>query len=509
MTLLTHQYALSLFGLLSASLLWTSGAFQPSFPRLPTRSSFPIDNHFGMKTRRLMTASVADWSPPSKDQSIGIIGGGPSGIAAAWFLMKKGYSDVTVLEGADEVGGKCLTVNYTDSKGITNNYELGAEYITYAYETLFEFMDEVGEKWVPAGGIEVILGGGKFIEALKYSPILKVLPAAIKYLFILIKYRNIISNPSNAGIAAIPFLSQSSDEFIEKEGLQALKPIFLVRQFGYGPFPQFPTINLLRTVPLPTLLRSLGEQIPVVKNFFKRPIAALAVDGTQGLFKKMAVSLNEKKAAAGQSVDAVLVGQKVTTMTRKNDKILVDTASGKQHTFDKVICAIPPDYVEKLFKFPEEESKLMKMIGYDPYFVACIDPDYNLERAYYQNLETLEDDPVQFSKRWTDSPIVAYGYNWKTAEKVLNKKNLEKLYCELSNYCKNNMNINSFSFLPNPALWETYHPNVPIEAYQDGYYDKLEAIQGKYGLYLTGDGMAAESMEYSCKYSKQLIDRFF
>ncbi len=428
-----------------------------------------------------MTATAADVSSiPSRSQSIGIIGGGPSGIAAAWFLMKKGYSDVTILEGAGEVGGKCLTVNYTDSKGITNNYELGAEYITYAYETLFEFMDEVGEKWIPSGGIEVILGEGKFIEALKYSPILKVLPAAIKYLLILFKYRNIISNPSNAG-----------------------------RQFGYGPFPQFPTINLLRTVPLPTLLRSLGEQIPIVKNVFKRPIAALAVDGTQGLFKKMAVSLNEKKAAAGQSGDAVLLGQKVTAMTQKNGKIIVDTASGKKHTFDKVICAIPPDVVEKLFKFSEEESKLMKLIDYDPYFVACIDPDYNLERAYYQNLETLEDDPVQFSKRWTDSAIVAYGYNWKTADKVLNKENLAKLHCELSNYCKNNMNINSFSFMPNPALWETYHPNVPIEAYQDGYYDKLEAIQGKYGLYLTGDGMATESMEYSCKYSKQLIDRFF
>ena len=48
-----------------------------------------------------------------------------SGIAAAWFLMKKGYRDITILEAEDEVGGKCRTVNYTDSNGVENNYELG------------------------------------------------------------------------------------------------------------------------------------------------------------------------------------------------------------------------------------------------------------------------------------------------------------------------------------------------------------------------------------------------
>ena len=94
------------------------------------------------------------------DCRIGIVGGGPAGIAAAWFLEKKGYKDVTILEG-DVVGGKCRTVNYTDSSGITNNYELGAEYITYAYDTLFEFMKEVDEEWVEAGGIVTILGDGK------------------------------------------------------------------------------------------------------------------------------------------------------------------------------------------------------------------------------------------------------------------------------------------------------------------------------------------------------------
>ena len=39
--------------------------------------------------------------------------------------MKKGYTDITILEAEEEVGGKCRTVTYTDSKGVANNYELG------------------------------------------------------------------------------------------------------------------------------------------------------------------------------------------------------------------------------------------------------------------------------------------------------------------------------------------------------------------------------------------------
>jgi protoporphyrinogen oxidase len=44
----------------------------------------------------------------------GFAGGGPSGIAAAWFLMKKGVQRCDDTEMEKEVGGKCLTVDYTE-----------------------------------------------------------------------------------------------------------------------------------------------------------------------------------------------------------------------------------------------------------------------------------------------------------------------------------------------------------------------------------------------------------
>lgn len=41
---------------------------------------------------------------------IGIIGGGPGGLSAAYALAKLGYTDVTVLEKHQDVGGMCESV---------------------------------------------------------------------------------------------------------------------------------------------------------------------------------------------------------------------------------------------------------------------------------------------------------------------------------------------------------------------------------------------------------------
>jgi len=44
------------------------------------------------------------------DTRIGIVGGGSSGLSAAYALVKLGYRDITVIEKHKSVGGMCESV---------------------------------------------------------------------------------------------------------------------------------------------------------------------------------------------------------------------------------------------------------------------------------------------------------------------------------------------------------------------------------------------------------------
>ncbi|NNL66594.1 MAG: NAD(P)-binding protein, partial [Myxococcales bacterium] len=70
---------------------------------------------------------------------IAIVGAGPAGLAAAFYLKELGYSDVLVLERMGRAGGLC--------KSITDGYQvfdLGANYLTAAYEEVHRFAKMVG-----------------------------------------------------------------------------------------------------------------------------------------------------------------------------------------------------------------------------------------------------------------------------------------------------------------------------------------------------------------------------
>lgn len=68
-----------------------------------------------------------------------VLGGGASGLAAAWYLRQRGYEHVTVLEQEDRAGGKCHSFTH---QGRT--IELGAFTATLAYGEVLAIAEAVG-----------------------------------------------------------------------------------------------------------------------------------------------------------------------------------------------------------------------------------------------------------------------------------------------------------------------------------------------------------------------------
>jgi len=78
---------------------------------------------------------------PGRDARIAVVGAGPAGLSAAWFLKANGYRNVTVLEKAGRIGwhGMSITENY-------QTYDIGANYVTMEYVETLRIAKTVGAK---------------------------------------------------------------------------------------------------------------------------------------------------------------------------------------------------------------------------------------------------------------------------------------------------------------------------------------------------------------------------
>ena len=78
-----------------------------------------------------------------------------------------------------------------------------------------------------------------------------------------------------------------------------------------------------------------------------------------------------------------------------------------------------------------------------------------------------------------------------------------------------NFLLEDLKIMKNPASnvvneWSVYYfPHVFAEDYAAGWYDKVEAMQGKYDTYYAGEVMSFGDMDETAEYSYELVERFF
>src|SRR5512134_805784 len=80
---------------------------------------------------------------------IAIIGAGPAGMSAAWFLKQNGYRHVRVFEKLERVGGKCLSFNYEGRQ-----FDMAAHEMLAGYG---DVMDIANALKVPTTGYQNVL----------------------------------------------------------------------------------------------------------------------------------------------------------------------------------------------------------------------------------------------------------------------------------------------------------------------------------------------------------------
>lgn len=481
-----------------------------------------------------------------KNTRIAIVGGGPAGLAAAMYLELKGYENYAVYEKTDHVGGKCHSPIYNGRRyemgaimGVPSYYAVhdiekfaGVEHKGPALARTYRYPDgRVDYRWDTASALKNPVKF--FLKHPKAAIHLKKLKAQIeKFCRIMETEYKGYDVTGHIGVAEgryegfavtegrepvsgtnpkLKDLCMPFSEFTKKLGCPLVTEVWIqpFTSFGYGFFDEIPAAYVMKYLDVKTL-----------KDFVSMNLWTWQ-DGTQSIYEALDRKLKHP-AVLNANIEKVVRGDKV-----------VMTVNGKEEVFDKIIITAPLQVateknpldnpvaksLDSWLDVTDEERALFSKIDYERYdtMAVMVDPKNYPELSYYlvDNMQPSRLGHVMvFYRRWHDTkdqPIVTYllRHHKNMGSKELKyddcKKNaledMHKVGCKPIQ--ENGKDKVIYEFQP------YYFPHVYSEDYAAGWYDKVEALQGKNNTFFAGEIMSFGDMDETCEYSHDLVERFF
>ena len=458
-----------------------------------------------------------------------IIGGGPAGISAAMYLEKKGYDDYVIYERQGRVGGKCFSPKI-NVFGENRTYETGAIMGAITYHAVHEVEEFAGVSHADGPNMRRMYRNRDGEEIFPFDIKKNTSPKKIRDLLKLksqmkklvkimeTKYQGYdcyghvgvakgeynglskeVSRPlhrikgknPNLKDLALPF-----DQFCRLNGVEEVMKIWLgpYTSFGYGFFDEIPAAYVMKYLDTTTAIEFINMRLWTWK------------EGTQSIYE----AANQKlKHPAVLNTEVVRIerpeegGVIVTTRDaggdsrQRFDKLIVtapldgflhyaDADEKEQELFSKIIHE---KYVDFIAKFPEDEGPTIS-----GYIFDNMTPDrLGHAMVYYHRWEDLEENcpcTVYALRNHMGSPDVSYEYTIKSMEKDMKKCGfpVEKRLFEQETY---------------------YCPHVSPADYADGWYDRLDELQGNKDTYYAGEILSFGDMEDTCASSRDIVGRFF
>ena len=457
-----------------------------------------------------------------------IIGGGPAGISAAMYLEKKGYENYVIYERQNKIGGKCFSPRI-EVNGENRTYETGAIMGAITYHAVHEveqfagvghddgpnmrrmYRDKTGKEIFPFDpkkdfSISKMLGllrlkrqmkklvkimetkykgydcyGHRGVASGKYSGLSKGVGDALQ----LIEGEN-----PNLKDLALPF-----DQFCKLNGVEEVMRIWIgpYTSFGYGYFDEIPAAYVMKYLDTTTAIEFVNMRLWTWK------------DGTQSIYE----------AANKKLKHPAHLNTEVIKVERPEGKVLVtikDSDGERVEEFEQLIVTTPLDHFAKFADAREEEKELFSKIIHEKYvdFIARFDENAGPTISGYifdnMTVDRLGHAMVYYH-RWEDQvancPSTVYALrNHMGSEDVPYDKTIDMMM--------EDMDKCGFPVKERLYEQETYYcPHVSPKDYADGWYDKLEAMQGKQNTWYAGEIISFGDMEDTCAASKDLVERFF
>ena len=411
----------------------------------------------------------------STENRVAIIGAGAAGLTASVALQKKGYTDVTVFERADRVGGKCSTVEIESKK-----YELGAGIIAASNRVVMRLAREFA---VPIERVDFKKSIQVNAEDGSVFPKKNIFQKGAFYQELFLKYRKLIRKHPNvihSGLSNIDSdLYLPFEVWAKKHGVETvareLEGFFT--GYGYGYLNKIPAVYVLKYYSWQTVQAFIKRQIYRFPNGIQHLWTAVA--------KKQNVFLhtNIKKIQRGDTI-------RITTETEEKE-------------YDRLIITSPLDETVQYMDVSEEEKTLFSHIEYVDYRTIVCEIEGLPDVSGYvpgNYLKERAGHPVFWYHRHADSQIYTFYVlgDWEISDTrvtAYTRKCIEKLGGTLITVQK--------------IIHWKYFPHVSSERMKEGYFDRLESLQAKRKTYYAGEVMNFSTVGLSSAYAEDLVEKFF
>lgn len=458
--------------------------------------------------------------------NIAIIGAGPAGLSTAWFLSKHGFHNVTVLEKLGQIGGLCKSITVDGM-----SYDLGANYLTWAYQETLKIADEVGattygEK--PYTSIDIAPDWKSFNyrsldDAVLYNPYTKekislwtFLWAAVRYLYIRWwELGDIIDVPGYLDtIDQHPELCISFREWLAKRDLIQLASLFQfpITIMGYGQLDEIAAPYALRYIPFRTFFPMVFGRGPI--NWIIGTWPRRFTDGFQRLWERVSwradVRLNVNITKVTRSSTGIEIDMEYPEQDLNELKIVKAT---KQYDYLVLACPLTPDVFTRLGLVRNvAEQKLSDQIKINPYCMTTFwinmpPPPKNMPQPIAPVL-----------------PLSEPGTPWAVARQFQEEGNMfTQFYTRPTEHQTDDQVVAEVERLTallggtidtTQPRWHTYDKftyfqHFTPQAIKDGVYSDLARMQGADRTFYVGGATDFELVEPIVVHSKYIVRKHF
>lgn len=438
---------------------------------------------------------------------IAIIGAGPAGLSAAWFLKRNGYRKVRVFEKADRVGGKCLTFEHGGHR-----FDLAAHEMLAGYNDVMDIANALG---VPTMGYQNVLvfdtANRRYLSMLEASQTggygkLQIIWASLRYTWMLLTRYRKFAQPGSGYAGAPPELVQPLSSWIQEKRLGALLEtiMYVMRVQGYGRLNEIPAAYFVKFQGLRNWVSNVLHVAGLIQSWPR-----IFKNGFQSLWDAVAPHVDLVLNAKISSV------RRVPPPDGSNIVVTIEFADGRpKEEFDYVIVTCPLDLptLKGLgLDLHHQETRLLEHVKYVEFVTTACTVEGVPTGVVGSIPVPPELDYTGYIKIYEDSPVaIFFSLAPRDYDPAEIYERIKRQVRALPDYQGKSGPLQSphVTGMVRGEGWQ-YFPHVSLTEFRAGFYDQFESLQGYLQTYYSGSLLAYETVGTTVAYSRQLVDRCF